>query len=157
MKKDFLKELKTAGYTARIKRISDSIMYDSRKVYASINLDIEPNWHLIFLLLRQEKKLTVTEISEILGFSHPAIVKIVKKMKAKHYLISHTDDKDSRKQLIQLSEKAIKALPKLEEEWEKIKQVLDTIIDKDLAVLLDKLESKLQEKSLFQTYKDYTG
>ncbi len=156
MKADFLKELKTAGYTARIKRISDSIIYDSRKVYAEIKLDIEPNWHLIFLLLKQEKKLTVTQISDALGFSHPAIIKIVDKMKSRGYLVSKTDSKDSRKQLIQLSKKAIKALPKFEKEWSKMKEVLDTIIDKELAILLDKLESRLQQKSLFQTYKDYT-
>ena len=157
MKTDFLIKLKTAGYTARIKRISDSIMYDSRKVYAAINLDIEPNWHLIFLLLKQEKELTVTQIAQALGFSHPAIIKIVNKMKSRGYLISSPDNKDSRKQLIRLSKKAIKVLPEFEKEWEKMKKVLDTIIDEELATLLDKLESKLQQKSLFEAYITYTS
>ncbi len=155
MKKDYLQTLETAGYTARIKRISDGIMYDSRKVYASLNLNIEPNWHLIFLLLKQEKKMTVTQIAEALGFSHPAIIKIVKKMKLLEYLESETDTKDSRKQLIKLTKKSLLELPKLEEEWEKIKKVLDTIFDEDIIMLLKKLEEKLAHKSLFQTYIDY--
>ncbi|CAL2090785.1 MarR family transcriptional regulator [Tenacibaculum sp. 190524A02b] len=152
---DFLKTLKTAGYTARIKRISDGIMHDSRKIYKEIDLDIEPNWHLVFLLLKERDKMTVTEISEALGFSHPAVIKIIKKMKLRGYLYSEVDKKDSRKQQISLSKKALNKLPDFEEEWKKMVVVLNTIFDKEIATLLDKLEDKLQERGLFESYKNY--
>ncbi len=154
MEKDFLNSLASAGYTARIKRISDSLMYDARRVYAEIDLDIEPNWHLIFLLLKQEKTLSVTEIADVLGFSHPAIIKIVKKMKAKGYLDSRTDPNDSRKQLMELSSKAKQKLPEFEKEWNHIKTVIENIIDSDMARLLTQLEEKLRHTSLLETYRN---
>ena len=74
MKDDFLQELVFVGFTARMKRISDSLMYDARKIYEDLDIGIEPNWHLIFLLLKKEEQLTVTEIAQKLGFSHPVVM-----------------------------------------------------------------------------------
>lgn len=154
MKEDFLKELEFVGFTARIKRISDSLMYDARKVYEDLGIGIEPNWHLIFLLLKKENQLTVTQIAQKLQFSHPAIIKITKKMKEKGYLISITDSKDSRKQLLQLSEKGVKELPLFEKEWDKIETIIKEFVDQDVLDKLQGIEEKLNESGLFDRYKN---
>lgn len=153
MKDDFLKELQFVGFTARMKRISDSLMYDARKIYEDLNIGIEPNWHLIFLLLKTEGQLTVTEIAQKLGFSHPAIIKIIKKMKEKGYIESITDRNDSRKQLLQLSEKSIKELPLFEKEWRAIEQIIEDIVDLEFLQKLSDVEERLQEAGLFNRYK----
>lgn len=154
MKKDFLNELEFVGFTARIKRISDVLMYDARKVYEDLQIGIEPNWHLIFLLLKKNKQLTVTEIAHHLKFSHPAVIKIVKKMKAKGYIEAITDVKDSRRQLLQLTEKSKEALPIFEKEWDKIEIIIQEFVDVEFLDKLNKIEDKLQEKGLFERYKN---
>lgn len=153
MKEDFLKELEFVGFTARIKRISDSFMYDARKVYEDLGIGIEPNWHLIFLLLKKENQLTVTQIAQKLQFSHPAIIKITKKMKEKGYLVRIADTKDSRKQLLQLSEKGLKELPLFEKEWDKIERIIKEFVDQDFLDKLQGIEEKLNESGLFDRYK----
>lgn len=153
MKEDFLKELEFVGFTARIKRISDSLMYDARKVYEDLGIGIEPNWHLIFLLLKKENQLTVTQIAQKLQFSHPAIIKITKKMKEKGYLVRITDANDSRKQLLQLSEKGLKELPLFEKEWDKIERIIKEFVDQDFLDKLQGIEEKLNESGLFDRYK----
>ena len=157
MKEDFLKELSFVGFTARMKRISDSLMYDARKIYDDLDIGIEPNWHLIFLLLKKENQLTVTEISQKLGFSHPAIIKIIKKMKEKGFVESLTDPNDFRKQRLQLSEKSIKVLPHFEAEWQKIELIIEGIVDLDFLQKLAKVEDALNTKSLFEGYKENKG
>ena len=86
MKNDFLKELGHLGLIARLKRSSDAILYSIREMYKSENLDIEPNWHLVFLILKKHETRTMTEIAEAFQLSQPAIVKIINKMKEKGYI-----------------------------------------------------------------------
>ena len=154
MKEDFLKSLGYIGFTARIKRISDILIYSAREHYKNINIGIEPNWHLIFLLLKKEEQLTVTEIANRLQFSHPAVIKIVKKMKERGYLERFTDSKDSRKQCIRLSKKAIQELPIFEAEWQNIKVVINELVDDDFLIQLNQLEQKLNDKSFTERYRE---
>lgn len=148
MKEDFLQSLKFIGFTARMKRLSDNLMYDAKMVYANSELDIEPNWHLIFLLLKQEKELSVTEIARILGFSHPAIIKITKKMHSTGYIVSTPSPVDNRKTLLRLSDKAIQALPMFEKNWQIIKSIVEEMVDETFLNQLTEIENQLQDKTL---------
>lgn len=114
---DFLQQIGHAGLNSRIKRLSDELLYSTRDYYKAVGLEIEPNWHLIFLLLEKQNSLTITEISEELRMSHPACVKIINKMKKKGYINTKTDKKDSRKQLLKLSEKSKNQLPNFHKHW----------------------------------------
>lgn len=158
MSEDYLQELEFIGFTARIKRLSDSLIYDARKIYKNLELDIEPNWHLIFLLLKKKGKLSITGIAKELGFSHPAIIKIIKKMKEKGYVSSISDENDNRKQFIQLTKKSFNELPQLEQHWDTIQQKIEDLVSKDFLTKLNKIEHLLENKSLFdRVINDYTN
>lgn len=148
--KDFLAELELTGFTSRIKRLSDDILYSTRDYYKSQDLDIEPNWHLIFLLLEQ-KAMTLTEISEELRLSHPACVKIINKMKKMGYIQSEPDKTDSRKQILELTEKSLEMLPEFHKHWN---AGIETIheITADCAEILEQLQ-KIEEKLSQGSYK----
>lgn len=148
MKEDFIQQQGRIGVTARIRRLNDKIMFSAKKAYQLLDIDIETNWHLVLILLKKEKELTVTEIAKVLEFTHPAIIKIATKMKEKGYLISTNDPNDSRRQLLKLSKKAIKDFPELEKKWEFIREVQKEIISDSLLEELAILENKLKEKSI---------
>ncbi|WP_420602193.1 GNAT family N-acetyltransferase [Flagellimonas sp.] len=152
MDQDFLPTLKHLGFTARIKRLNEKIVSSTVEHYTNLNLDIEPNWHVIFLLLKQKGKLTVTEIASTLGFSHPAMIKITRKMKDKGYLESHKDAKDGRRTYIQISKKGKKAFPLFEEEWYRIQEVLQEFVTDDFLEKFDQLEAQLQKQSFKERY-----
>ncbi len=145
---NYLKNLQIIGVTARVKRISDTLMHDARRVYDYLELPIEPNWHLIFLLLKEQKQLSVTEISKALEFSHPSVITIIKKMKKVGYVTSRANAKDSRKQIIELTEKAYKELPKLQAEWNQIKIAVRDIFDNEFLGQLAIVEEKMEQKGL---------
>lgn len=147
MKSDFIKDLEFIGYTARIRRLSDKLNKMGRVVYNDLNLEIEPNWHLILLLLEEEKELTATEIAEILSFSHTAIIKIAKKMVQSGFLNCQKSTIDSRKQLYSLTEKATKKLPKLKAIWNDIATVHKQYVSRNFLKELTAIENALEEKS----------
>ena len=63
MKEDFVAALGYLTLSVRLKRISDTMVHSGRDMYKSLNLDIEPNWFLVFKLLKKYKSLSVTESS----------------------------------------------------------------------------------------------
>lgn len=154
IKSDFLSEIKYAGLTSRLKRLSDLLLYSTKDFYKSKGVDIEPNWHLIFLLLKEYNALNITELSDRLQLSHPAIIKIVNNMKQKGYLVAKTDDIDSRKQILTLSAKAHDALPLFEEYWEACIQTMREVLEDNPEFLnaLGSIEQKFRESS----YKERT-
>ncbi|MCL6265516.1 bifunctional helix-turn-helix transcriptional regulator/GNAT family N-acetyltransferase [Flagellimonas myxillae] len=152
MGQDFLQTLGHLGFTARIKRLNESIVSSTLSHYANISMNIEPNWHVIFLLLKEKESLTVTEIAQILGFSHPAMIKITRKMQDRGYLDMVKHPLDGRKTLIQLSADGKEALPRYEKEWYRIKEVLQEFVDDDFLGKLNDLEDKLHKKSFHERY-----
>lgn len=155
--KDFLADLDLVGFTSRIKRLSDDILYSTRDYYKSQDLDIEPNWHLIFLLL-EEKSMTLTEISEELRISHPACVKIINKMKKIGYILAKPDQEDSRKQILELTEKSRIMLPEYHKHWNAgIATIHEITADcNNILEELQKIEKRLSEGSYkIRTLRNY--
>ncbi len=118
MENDFVKELGYLGFTMRLKRISDALMHEGRRLYSELDVDIEPNWFVIFKLLQSRGAMTVTQIAESVLMAHPSVITITNKMLNAGYLVSEKDSEDSRKRLLDLSDRAVKMLPKYEKIWD---------------------------------------
>ncbi len=118
MQYDFVNELGYLGLSVRLKRLSEAMVHSGRQMYKSLGLDIEPNWFLIFKLLKKYDQLSVTEMAAKLHFSHPSVITLVGKMEKANYLDSSVDQSDSRKKHFRLSQKAHDQLPRFEEIWE---------------------------------------
>ncbi|WP_417362323.1 MarR family winged helix-turn-helix transcriptional regulator [Galbibacter sp.] len=125
---DFLTEIKYMGFTSRLKRLSDELLYSTKDLYKSEGLDIEPNWNLIFHLLKERERMTITEMAETLQFSHPAVVKIVNQMKKRGYISSTLDQKDRRKYYLKLTKKALDHIEGFERYWLPGEEVIKEIM-----------------------------
>lgn len=157
---DFAKELGCLGFTMRLKRISDALMHDGKKMYKQLGLDIEPNWYVIFRLLKREGELSVMEISERVGMAHPSIITLTNKMMKAGYLQSAQCSDDSRRRLLTLSEKALTRLPEFEKIWNAgergvIEALNGTEMMKALALVEERFGSKgFRERTLEQLNQD---
>ena len=158
MTEDFIKNLGYKALDSRFKRISDRMSHDIRKLYKELDIDVEPNWYLVFMILQKKDSISISFIAEQLGYAHPSVVVIIKKMNNKGYLSIKQDHFDKRKQLISLSDKALQLIPKLEILWHSCEKAILELLDKDLAILtyLDTIDSKLEETSFnFRFKKEY--
>jgi len=155
MSVDFIKDLGYKALDSRFKRISDRMAHDVRKLYKELDIDIEPNWYLVFMLLQKRGEISMVTIADSLGYAHPSVVALVKKMADKDYLLIKKDQTDKRKQMISLSPKAIKMLPQLEQIWHSCENAILELLSNDLAILqyLDNIDAALKNTSFHQRFK----
>ncbi|MFD2033566.1 MarR family winged helix-turn-helix transcriptional regulator [Belliella marina] len=144
---DFLIEMGVTGLTGRLKRLNDLFVYQTRQFYEEQGVDIEPNWHMIFLLLEKHGSLTVTEIADAIQISHPAVIKLTHKMKKNGYVKSIRNPDDLRKQQLELTKKAHETLPQLKKYWDAGEKSLNDLLEhnQELMIQLVKLEENLKE------------
>lgn len=149
MEHDFLKELEYLGVTARIKRLSESLFYSIKELYKYANIEIEPSWHLVILLLKEKKEMSMLEIARALNLSKPAVTKMIKKMQELDYVLITSNSSDSRKKMVQLSEKATRKLPEFERIWKAGQMAVQEILDnnKHFMDALEKFELQNSEQS----------
>ena len=146
MERDFIKELGYRALDNRLKRLSDRMVHDTRKFFKKLDLDVEPSWHLVFKLLKEKEMLTMVEIAEQLGYSHPSMVVMLKKMTSKGYITSERDPVDKRKYNIKLTRKSYDLLPELEQIWTSCENAIFRLLKEDLSILhyLDQIEESLK-------------
>ncbi|MBT33425.1 MAG: hypothetical protein CMO01_27500 [Thalassobius sp.] len=149
MNQDFLRELEFLGVTARIKRLSDSLFYSIKELYAIEGIDIEPSWHLVFLILKEEEKISMIELARKLNISKPALTKMINKMAQKEYVAIQPDETDNRKKLVCLSEKAHNMLPKFERVWDAGQKAVQQMLEDNAHFMsaLKEFEKQHFEKS----------
>lgn len=128
--------------------------HDTRKFFKQIDLDLEPSWHLVFKLLKENDTLTMVEIAEQLGYTHPSMVVLLKKMGKKGYVIFERDPIDKRKQNIKLTQKSLEFLPHLELIWESCEIALYQMLKEDLSIIthLDAIENSLKTVPLNERF-----
>ena len=129
MEKDFLIKLEYLGVTARIKRLSESLFYSIKELYKYANIDIEPSWHLVLLILKEEKEISMIELAQALNLSKPAITKMIKKMQDMEYVIVTSSAADSRKKIVVLSDKAKDKLPEFGRIWSAGQQAVQELLN----------------------------
>ena len=147
MENDFLSELGLNAVVTRMKRVSDAMLHDGKRMYKQLGMDIEPNWFAVFKLLRKHERMTVTEIADAIGLSHPSVISIVNKMMIAGYLKESRSKDDSRKRILSLTPKADRKMPQFEQVWDAgtagFKKMMH---DTDLLKTLDLLERRIGEK-----------
>lgn len=147
MEQDFVKELGLLSFVTRLKRLSDLMLHDGRRLYKELDLDIEPNWFVIFKLLQKYEELTITEIADKIGFAHTSVISIVNKMIKANYLAENKTASDNRKRILTLTAKAKEKLPEFELIWEAgVASMKKIVLNLDGMTFLETLENRISEK-----------
>lgn len=149
-------QLEELALATRLKRLADRLSADVSRVYKESELEFEAKWFLILELLSREKTLGITEISESLGISHPAVVQLADQMLAQGLIKASVDEKDARRRLISLT-------PAGKQMHKKIGPMLEIIREENrkwlatarynLLAVLSELETSLDEKSMYKRIK----
>jgi len=149
MAEDFLASMGYPGLTARLKRLSDQFIYQTREIYKEHQVDLEPNWQNIFLLFKEHTTLTITQITSATDLSHPAVIKVVNRMIEKGYLSTELDASDSRKKILRLTEHAKEKLPVFERFWQAGHEAIEELLNHETEWLdqLKVIEMNMRESS----------
>ena len=120
-----------------------------RAMYREMQLDTEPNWYLVFWIVKEQPNSSVTEIAQQLRFTHQSVTNMTNKMVQKGYLIHEKDAGDKRKTVFALTPKAEANLPLFTKIWEVGKTVTLELLNKNVEIMkhLETLEKNLEEAS----------
>src|SRR5688572_28809551 len=118
VEQDFLRELGLNAVVTRMKRVSDAMLHDGKRMYKELGMDIEPSWFAVFKLLRKHDAMGVMDIADAIGLSHPSVISIINKMMKAGYLKESREAADSRKRILSLTPKAKERFPEFERIWD---------------------------------------
>ncbi|MES3017561.1 MAG: hypothetical protein V4721_07280 [Bacteroidota bacterium] len=153
---NLINDLGELAIATRLKRLSERLSNDVSKIYKESEVDFEAKWYLVLELLNRKKLLAITEISESLELSHPAVIQFVDQLAERKLIKTSADKKDARKRMVSLSPGGKKVLSQLQ-------PILDVIKDENkkwiaeaegnILTILDQLEKALDDKSMYQRVK----
>ena len=103
--------------------------------------------------LKDGEELAVTEISVMLGQTHPAVNQVANVLVKKGLAEERKDASDQRKRLLKLSPNGHQLVEKMNGTWDRIKEANDHLLKRsasDLLSTLDNVESALDDQSMYE-------
>lgn len=134
------------AFGSRLKRLSDYLFSEVEAIYKTHEIGFSPTHFPILRQLSEEPSLTVVELANRLGLSHPAISKQINKLVKEGWVIKSLDQDDNRRLFISLSERGVNEMLKVEPILEAIKFVMEKDAHQIDAKLLHSF--RLYEKAL---------
>lgn len=138
--------------STRLQRLSEQLRKDGALLYREFGIDFEPKWFPVIFTLHHKKILSVVEIANEIGYSHPSTISLLKELEKQKMIISKKDKTDERKRLIELSPKGLDLIEKMKPVWELISTILGEIADNNNHLLraIEEAEEKLAAQSFLQ-------
>ncbi|WP_422358548.1 bifunctional helix-turn-helix transcriptional regulator/GNAT family N-acetyltransferase [Reichenbachiella sp.] len=137
---DTVKQLGELALGSRLKRLSDEIMKDGKKIYAANKIDFEPKWFPVYYAISQSERTTVTDIADAIGFKHPSVSQLVKELEKNGLIETEANTNDARKRNLKLSQKGIDLLPGIQSIWSDISNAMNEMISTHTHNILCALE-----------------
>ena len=134
-----------------LQRLTENLRKEAQLSYRSQNIDFEPKWFPVIYVLSQRKAISVVELSQEIGYSHPTTISLLKELEKKELIGSAKDAKDERKRLITLTEKANELIQQLQPLWAIMTQALVELTDTEnnLYKAINEVNQNLKTKNLF--------
>ena len=111
---DKLKSFGELALGSRLKRLSDVLIKDVKKIYKSLYIDFDPTHLPVFKTISEEQKISVGEIAFFLKITQPAVTQVVNALEKKKLVTASADKNDKRKKIISLSGKGKNTILKLQ-------------------------------------------
>ncbi|KLT68350.1 MarR family winged helix-turn-helix transcriptional regulator [Flavobacterium sp. ABG] len=149
---NIIDEIGVLALSTRLQRLSEQLRKDGALVYKSFDIDFEPKWFPVIYTLHIKEMLSVVEIANEIGYTHPSTISLLKELEKLKIISSKKDKLDERKRLIVLTTKGKELVVKMQPVWNLIRNVLTEISDNqnNLLKAIEEAEQKLASQSFFQ-------
>ena len=151
-----LTELGALSLGNRLKRISDSLLYQGSKVYQIAGANFESRWFPTCSYLYRHGPKSITQLAKGLGVSHPAVNKIANELIEAKLVAPYRDHNDKRKRVLALTSVGRQRYQDLEPLWKEIRQSLQSLLDDaggEFLTSLAALEFSLARQDFLERFK----
>lgn len=138
---------------SRLKRLSDTLMKEVKKIYKSLYIDFEPAHMPVFKTIDEESKISIGDIASALSISQPAVTQFVNALEKKKLILTSADRIDKRKKLISLSKKGQQIIKRLQPIWTIIDTEVKNITSSNNTQFMkqiEHIEGQIQMQSLYE-------
>ena len=153
---NFYQDLGFLVFGSRLKRLSNTFLYDVNRIYKSHKIQFDASWFPIFYILSQKKEVSIKEISGSLKVSHSAISQLISSLQEKGLIKSVVSKKDARHKVITLTGKGEKLLQKMQPVWSALEKAMNELAEesgsssKKILKALTGIETGLKQRSLLE-------
>jgi DNA-binding MarR family transcriptional regulator len=138
--------------STRLQRLSEQLRKDGAMLYKSFDIEFEPKWFPVIYTLYNKGVLSIVEIANEIGYTHPSTISLLKELEKQKLIRSKKDKEDERKRLIVLTAKGQDLILEMKPVWDIISEVLNEITDNENNLLkaINEAESKIANQSFLQ-------
>ena len=143
--------------STRLQRLSDQIRKDGLLIYKVFGIDFQPKWFPVFYTLYKKSTMSVVSLSDEIGYAHPSTISLLKELEKEKFIRSKKDQVDTRKRLVELTEKGTTLLSSMEPVWDVIVKATAEVTntENNLMKAINEVEAALKEKSFFERAEGY--
>lgn len=138
--------------STRLQRLSEQLRKDGALLYKSFDIEFEPKWFPVIYTLYHKDTLSVVEIANEIGYTHPSTISLLKELEKQKLIRSKKDKVDERRRLLQLTIKGQEMILKMKPVWDIMTSVLNEIADNENHLLkaINEAENKIANQSFLQ-------
>lgn len=154
---EFFEQVGKIAIGSRLRMLTEKITTDASQLYKLYGSDIKPKWFPVYYVLSNQECMTITEIAQTIGHSHPSVSKIINEMTRKGLIESQCNQADKRKTVVALSAAGRALQTKLHLQYEHVDQAIEELLaasQHNLWEAIGEWEYLLEQKSFLQRVKD---
>ena len=153
-----MKMIDEAGILAiatRLTRLSDNLRKDGHLIYQAYGIDFEPKYFPVVFVLYTKPLLSIVQVAEEIGYSHPSTITLLKDLEKKGLIASKKDRQDERKRMVRLTPKGRALVGKIQPVWQTMTQALNDLLTtkNNLLDAVTEVERRMEEQSFYQRAK----
>ncbi|HWV75183.1 MAG TPA: MarR family transcriptional regulator [Pseudosphingobacterium sp.] len=138
--------------STRLQRLSDQLRKDGQKIYELYGVAFEPKWFPVIYTLHQKPVLSVVEIANEIGYTHPSTISLLKELEKEKLIRSKRDKTDERKRLLTLTEKGKTLIEQMKPVWDTMIKSLVTLTNTSNNIMkaIEEVEAEMEKQSFYQ-------
>ena len=148
-------ELGILAMATRLQRLSEQLRKDGALIYKANGIDFEPKWFPVIYTLHLKPVLSVVEIANEIGYTHPSTISLLKELEKIKLIRSRRDKADERKRLIQITTKGQELVKRMQPVWKIIIAAQHELINtpNNLMLAIAEVEEQMKQRSFFERAK----
>jgi len=145
-------ELGILALSTRLQRLSERLRKDGLLIYKAYGIYFEPKWFPVIYTLHVRTVLSVVELANEIGYSHPSTITLLKELEKNKLVRSKRDKADERKRLVQLTGKATQLVAQMQPVWQVMVNGLTQLTDtkNNLMQAIIETEARLEKQGFYQ-------
>jgi DNA-binding MarR family transcriptional regulator len=156
---NIINEAGILAISTRLQRLSDQLRKDGLLIYQACGINFEPKWFPVIYTLTLKPVLSVVEIAEEIGYTHPSTISLLKELEKIKLIRSKKDRTDERKRLLQLTPKGLELVEQMKPVWHLMAASLSALTNTqhNLLLAIEEVEAGLKKQSFLEHAKSRMG